>query len=387
MKYPRRALAILMLAALAVFLTLPRQATAQSTNEAQLTALAREAVEAQNDILVGGDVETALGRRRGTDSYRGAIAEHFPSLVRRKRALAKKKNDYKAHKTELRIHSTFVEGARATQNATEYVVLALDPALGGPTQTEYEQEHVFEYEKVGNRWVMIADRIPPPPLQTEVIEAPAATPPTLDAPADYQPQAGLGPRPGVDMGPTSSQGALFTKASYSGAKPFAYASYNGTAAAVYALTYWSSYNTAQYRTYSENDCTNFISQALAYGGWPYDTSGERTGSNTWYYGSYTFNTSYSWAGAHNFFQFFWQSGRGIGANYFQDMVRGDILQADWGPSPDGGINHSMIVTNKDAYNTIYLTYHSTNTKNRSITDLLASNPGTNWYGMRMYSGF
>ena len=72
------------------------------------------------------------------------------------------------------------------------------------------------------------------------------------------------------------------------------------------------------------------------------------------------------------------------ATYFSDMLTGDILQADFGPTPDGNISHSMVVTSKDASNNIYLTYHTNNTKNRSINDLLAGNPGTRWYGLALY---
>jgi hypothetical protein len=71
------------------------------------------------------------------------------------------------------------------------------------------------------------------------------------------------------------------------------------------------------------------------------------------------------------------------AAYFSELLEGDIVQADWGPTPDGNISHSMIVTSM-ANGTAFVTYHSTDTKNRSLDDLRAQYPGTKWYGLLMY---
>lgn len=62
------------------------------------------------------------------------------------------------------------------------------------------------------------------------------------------------------------------------------------------------------------------------------------------------------------------------------------MQADWGPTPDGNISHSMIVD--DVINGVaFVTYHSTDTKHRSLNDIAAQYPGTNWYGLLMYYSF
>jgi hypothetical protein len=63
----------------------------------------------------------------------------------------------------------------------------------------------------------------------------------------------------------------------------------------YAYQYWNNYNGA-FRPY-DNDCTNFISQAMQAGGWTYVGSGmsDRTDNHFWYYGDFTF-TSGTWAG-------------------------------------------------------------------------------------------
>lgn len=66
-------------------------------------------------------------------------------------------------------------------------------------------------------------------------------------------------------------------------------SYNRSAAVNYADTYWQNYNTAWYVTYPDNDCTNFVSQAIyaGQGKTPPNTSGmqpaPRDYNNDWYY--------------------------------------------------------------------------------------------------------
>jgi len=372
----------LLLAVLTLFLPLS-QTFAQAPEEAQLTALAQEAVAAQNDILVTGDVEGSLRKRPQAAGFRGGIQGHFESLVHRREMLAKKGADYKSHKTDMKINSTKVEGTRATQTATEHVVLALDPALHGPTETEYKQDHIFEYVKEGDQWRMASDTIVIPPPLPEEIKGPPGGKPTVQAPPGHRPSQNR-QKPGIALGPRRAPGVAFASMVRPASFAMMYATYTPSAAVNYALTYWSSYNTSQYRSYS-NDCTNFVSQSVRAGGWPFDETGDRTLPDTWYYGSFTFTTSYSWAGAHNFNQFFNQSGRGFVATYFEDMLTGDVLQADF--EPDGNIQHSMVVTSKDANNTLYLTYHTNDNRNRPLPDLLAIYPNARWYGLAMYYSF
>jgi hypothetical protein len=262
-------------------------------------------------------------------------------------------------------------------------VLTLKTLGGGPPETEYKRVHAFEYVREGDGWRMLSDTILRPSPLPEGISVPADTLPMEDAPPGFKAYPS---RRRLPDNSNSRGGVVYA----SQASPFsdirlaATATYNTSAAVNYALTYVENSNPA-YRTYS-NDCTNFTSQALRAGGWPFDQTGGRTEPNTWYYGSFTWTTSYSWAGAHNFNQFFSQSGRGFYAQYFSQLIKGDIVQADWGPTPDGNISHSMIVT--DVVNGAALvTYHSEPTINRPLDDIRAENPGTNWYGLHMYSSF
>jgi hypothetical protein len=206
MKHRMVAAARILALALGTALAVPQRAPAQTGDEAQLTALARAAVEAQNDILVSGDVEGSLGRRANAAAFRGGIQAHFASLTNRKNVLAQSRNDYKSHRTTLRIKNTRVEGDRATQEATEHVVLTLDPSIGGPPQTEYTQEHVLRFERAGGQWRLSADEILPPPEDPDSLRGPAVTAETRPAPAGHTPnpqierRGGGPPRPGPDRG-------------------------------------------------------------------------------------------------------------------------------------------------------------------------------------------
>ena len=359
-------------------------AVAQDEEGARLTALSRAAVETQNDILVSGDAQAALARRSNAAAFRGGIERNLATVTNRRDAAARSRVSYRAHQTTLRVTDTQVDGDRAVQDAVEHVILELAPVPGGPEQTEYEQPHRFRFQRQGGEWTLVADDILPPPEDPDSLRGPASTPRTMDAPPGYRPNPRLQERGGAPSALLDGR----PRFQFASARPpyrAAVASYSPSAAVNYAYSYWSSYNSA-YRAY-DNDCTNFISQAVKAGGWPYDDVGERTASNTWYYGSFTFTTSYSWAGAHNFNLFFAQSGRGWAAQYFSDLLAGDLLQADFGPSPDGNISHSMVVTKKDTYGNIYLTYHSYNTRDRLLSDIQASNPGTAWYGLLLKYSF
>jgi hypothetical protein len=359
---------------------------AQGGDQAELSALAQEAVEAQNDVLVSGDVEGSLRGRANAARFRAGIQRNLANLTHRKNVLARTRNDYKSHRTTVRVNDTRVEGDRATQRGTEHVVLALDPSIGGPPNTEYTQEHVFKYQKTGGQWTLVEDEVLIPPPLPEEIRGPAATPAATEAPAGYKPNPNTERRRAGPQGAFLSQTPLFSLASYSRRSTERAFAYNPTAAVNYALTYWGPYNSNYNSSYREypNDCTNFISQAMKAGGWVYDDVGDRTASNTWYYGTFTATTSYSWAGAHNFNTFFAQSGRGWALSHVNDLWLGDVLQADFGPTPDGNISHSMIVTHKDANGVAYLTYHTGNTRNRSVNDIVAGNPGSRWYALAMY---
>ncbi|WP_186763175.1 amidase domain-containing protein [Lentzea tibetensis] len=154
------------------------------------------------------------------------------------------------------------------------------------------------------------------------------------------------------------------------------AAYDYYAMAEYAKRYVYSSNPA-YRTYDQ-DCTNFISQAMRAGGWePVD--GDRTSNGAWYYGNWTWTTSYTWAGAENWYWFATGSGRTWILPYVYDMGFADVLQADW--DRDNIVDHTMLVTQVDTVDR-YLTYHSGPELNKRLAHLINENPNAWWYSHR-----
>lgn len=124
--------------------------------------------------------------------------------------------------------------------------------------------------------------------------------------------------------------------------------YDGTKAKNYADTYATSRN-VYYPYFSENDCTNFISQSLRAGG--YSNVGSRLNDPTdyhyWYYDDYTGQWSNSWSVAHSFVMFqivhtpggYWGNSYGgvQGNNAYNDAYVGDVIAYDW--ESDGTWDH------------------------------------------------
>lgn len=142
----------------------------------------------------------------------------------------------------------------------------------------------------------------------------------------------------------------------------------------YALTYWTNYNPA-YRNFSANggggDCTNFVSQALRAGGWQ-DAIGWYQSNDVWWYNSA--NQSYTWAGAQNWSRFAPQRTTWLANIWY--MERADVLQLDF--NKDGSKDHTMIVTKKTS-SEIYMTYHTADHINRTLSSLQAIYANSAWW--------
>lgn len=174
------------------------------------------------------------------------------------------------------------------------------------------------------------------------------------------------------------------------------ATYNKGTAVSYARKYAQNPN-GDFRYYSDNDCTNFVSQALMAGGWTF-RYGPYNSITSWYYEPRTSQLQdFSWYNADYLFHFILYSGRGqvIGwgnggnpANV-RDLEPGDLIFADWyvgrGPKRgnDGAMDHAMIVTKKDSDGTIRVSYHSNDHLDRPIQEVMAD-PSTGQYGRYFY---
>jgi hypothetical protein len=128
--------------------------------------------------------------------------------------------------------------------------------------------------------------------------------------------------------------------------------YSGKVAAEFAVRFaLKDVNCSLY--YYGRDCTNFMSQCLTAGGWVED--------NDWYSSPVCIRASYAWGGADPLRRYANSSNRisGVSATT-SNAALGDVISVEW--DGDKSYDHNTMVT--DVYKSdIYLSYHSTNTKN------------------------
>jgi len=144
--------------------------------------------------------------------------------------------------------------------------------------------------------------------------------------------------------------------------------------AAYART-WALGRNPAYRSFG-TDCTNFISQAVYAGGWAM-VSGWYQSNDAWWYND--LNQSYTWAGAENWYWFATGSGRTYVLSNVWYMGIADVLQLDF--ERDNVINHSMMVTYTTS-DELYLSYHTTDTLNRSLSSIIVAYPSALYFAHR-----
>jgi hypothetical protein len=271
-----------------------------------------------------------------------------------------------------------VDGKTALFGFTEdtklyHVLTAEEIAEGAPEAEEYSLDHMLRFTRgTDGIWRLADDNhevgsMPPstymaePELDLEIPEEDSGAP---DAPEGDKVERS---DPVVTTGgdPKEFQ---------------AMAGYDYKQMAAYANKHWKNYN-KNWREY-DNDCTNFISQAMSAGGWKMTSGGflSRKDNKKWFYGSMKSTTSYTWAGAENWYWFAQKhSKRTRHIRNVGDMGLGDVLQADF--DRNGNINHTMIVT-KRANSNSYLSYHTPSVHNRSLKKILAKYPKAWWYAHR-----
>lgn len=134
-----------------------------------------------------------------------------------------------------------------------------------------------------------------------------------------------------------------------------------------------------YKRFHDNDCTNFISQAMWAGGWT-KVTGWYQSKNVWWYNFDGTNQSFTWAAAQNWYWFATSSGRTSYLANVRDMEAGDVLQIDF--DRNNNIDHTMIVTGTGAGTEKYLSYHSNDTLDKSLSSILSAYPTASYYAHR-----
>lgn len=128
------------------------------------------------------------------------------------------------------------------------------------------------------------------------------------------------------------------------------ASYDRLAVARYALTWTNAAHrnkmNSDYPTFDDN-CANFVSQALRAGGWPTDGGLFDTPRNltTWHYNlPGPFGATHTWSGAKYLLGYAYSQKHLNAAKYITDLVPGDLIFFDW--HANNSVNHAMVVTGR-----------------------------------------
>ncbi len=242
--------------------------------------------------------------------------------------------------------------------------------VGAPEFTEYNEVRVFNFVKDKNRWVLNSQKILVNGLKQNNSETEDNKNVIKDSPArislnDSKNNFDIKTSIAQNNYVPASGGPSFSN----DFQPVYY--YNQIAAANYALKYALSSNSSSYRTYT-NDCTNFISQCLTAGGWTETGSTlNRTQSDVWFYNSLGESlTSYTWAGANNHYQFHKVSARSTMGTSTGQLRLGDILQVDF--EGDGIVDHTVVVSKEDSTGADYVSYHTTNTLNKPLSQFISA---------------
>lgn len=118
------------------------------------------------------------------------------------------------------------------------------------------------------------------------------------------------------------------------------------------------------------------------GSWPGD---DRTDDSKWFYGDFTWTTSYTWPAAENWYWFaMHRSNRTSFIDNVWKLQVTDVLQLDF--DRDDNISHSMFVTDRigtgEWSSEVMLTYHSDNQHNKRLSSIIETYPDAWYYAHR-----
>ena len=351
--------------------------TVDATTKATFQKLADAVFTDRTEALVDnhGHGDGKHGKQR-TAGFRGHVrlsgtqSRHEDSaldqLRGRKSRLAELGEKYSAGNTTVTLDATEVHGRRAKVAVTETTSLTYEkPKPGAPKTTGFQAHHelTFKADRHGT-WQLTGVQDTDDGVAVNQVATPQVA--TADTATDDNP-------PEAPRSSTSRSAPAKPKNLTSG-------TYDYAAMAAYAKKYWSNYN-PDYPNYNGHgdggDCTNFVSQSLKAGGWKH-VPGYTYDFHKWF-GNADIQSD-SFVGVNEFSWFALSSKRVTPLPYVYQLDVGDVLQMDF--NKDGSKDHSMIVTYRSPQGVPYVSYHSTNTYNRSVASLIASYPTAAYYAYR-----
>ncbi|MER7218275.1 MULTISPECIES: amidase domain-containing protein [Streptomyces] len=341
--------------------TFQRLADAVFTDRTQALVEGAGTKETRHTAGFSGSVSLSGGQTREQTSA-------LEQLRDRRGRLARLGETYRAGSTQVRLDATQVKGRTAKVAVTETTTLTYGRTTEkSPKSTGFQAHHelTFSADRHGN-WRLTGIRDTDDGyLAVNQVAKPDVAAPQAEA---------------EDDGPPSAARAATTRPAPANPKNFSASGYDYKAMVAYAQKYWSRYN-PDYPNFNGQgaggDCTNFVSQALKAGGWKH-VPGYTYDFHKWFGNSEI--QSDSFVGVNEWSWFALSSKRATSlANVYQADL-GDVIQMDF--NRDGSKDHTMIVTSRDRLGVPYVTYHSTNTYNRSVASLVASYPNAAFYAYR-----
>lgn len=358
-----------------------------AADRTQLVSLAQRYLQERADRLTTDDV---TANRLTSVPVGAAIKADLAAdltAIDARRDVLRKVNGGHSHTEVAVLDAAFkTRGSSVEVSFTEHTKLYFTRVLpDAPKYEEYGLARSLTFTETATGWQLTGDVVELGPGELAPDTDPAAAvvtkngSPTRSHSAVSRP---TGARTGI---------AAHTKAGLAGEDVSALYDYG--AMLTYANRYWgpadSDYNQS-YRTYGGvgGDCTNFISQVVGAGGWttvgswPGDS---RADNSKWFYGDFTWTTSYSWPAAENWYWFAaHESQRTSYLDNVWKMLVTDVLQVDF--DRDNNISHSLFVTGRSGSgeyaDELYVTYHSNNTHNKPLSSFIASAPDAWYYAHR-----
>ncbi|MFD5702148.1 amidase domain-containing protein [Streptomyces lasiicapitis] len=289
---------------------------------------------------------------------------------------------------DITVTDTSLNGDTATLQVTEYTRLYLpftaeEVSEGAPEYEEISLPHEVTFTQgADGAWLLASDKVEAgsgPTPSTQVSEPATGEGEADDAGGVPEEEEGAKEAPSsTDNLPGGDTGDGKPDNVDDGGQ--ALRGYNYGKMVKYANKYWQNRN-GHFRSYG-NDCTNFISQAMDAGGWGAKGGSfiQRRSNKYWFYGPVQVMTSYTWAGAENWYWFAIKHSKRVKPlNNVYKLVSSDVLQADW--DRNNNINHTMIVTKKFR-GMPFLTYHTKDTHNMSMERIVDNHPRAWWYAHR-----
>ncbi|MEU8586805.1 amidase domain-containing protein [Streptomyces sp. NPDC048664] len=353
--------------------------TVDAATKATFQKLADAVFTDRTDALVAGgaqkkDTQRATGFRghvKLSDGQNRAEKSALSQLHGRQTLLAKLGEKYSAGSTKVTLDATRVTGRTAKADVTEITTLAYaDVKANEPKTTGFQAHHELTF-KADRQGAWQLTRVQDTDDGYMAVNQ-VATPTVAAAKAK--------PATPADDGPPSAPKASTTWPAPANPKKITGGAYDYNAMVAYATKYWKNYN-PDYPDYNGQgaggDCTNFVSQSLKAGGWKH-VPGYTNDFHKWF-GTADIQSD-SFVGVNEFSWFALSSKRVTSLSNVYQLDIGDVLQMDF--NKDGSKDHSMIVTSRSAQGVPYVSYHSTNTFNRSVASLVASYPTAAFYAYR-----